>query len=61
MVCDAFGQLQREAEARPVVMGVALHPYLIGQLHRASHLRRALEHVRSLPDGLVSPPGQPGL
>ena len=46
MVIDAFGQFRREAQARPVVMGVALHPYLVGQPHRAPHLRRALEHVR---------------
>lgn len=46
MVEDALGTFLREAEARPVVMGVALHPYLMGQPHRAPHLRRALEAVR---------------
>ncbi len=46
MIIDAFGTFRREAERRPVVTGVALHPYLMGQPHRAPHLRRALEHVR---------------
>jgi len=26
-------------------MGVALHPYLIGQPYRLRHLRRALQHL----------------
>jgi hypothetical protein len=26
-------------------MGIALHPYLVGQPYRLRHLRRALEHV----------------
>jgi hypothetical protein len=26
-------------------MGVALHPYIVGQPHRLRHLRRALSHV----------------
>ena len=53
MVVDPFGQFRREAERRPVVMGVAVHPYLMGQPHRAPHLRRALEHVRDRADGAV--------
>ena len=59
MVTDAFGQFRREAQARPVVMGVALHPYLMGQPHRAPHLRRALEHVRERADGVwFATPGE---
>jgi hypothetical protein len=26
-------------------MGIALHPYLMGQPYRLRHLRRALEHL----------------
>jgi hypothetical protein len=26
-------------------MGIALHPYLVGQPYRLRHLRRALEHI----------------
>ena len=28
-----------------LVMGIALHPYLVGQPYRLRHLRRALEHI----------------
>jgi hypothetical protein len=26
-------------------MGIALHPYLVGQPYRLKHLRRALQHI----------------
>jgi hypothetical protein len=35
-------ELSRE---RPLVMGVALHAYLVGQPHRLRHLKRALRHI----------------
>jgi hypothetical protein len=28
-----------------LVMGIALHPYLVGQPYRLRHLRRALQHI----------------
>ena len=30
-------------------MGIALHPYLVGQPYRLRHLRRALEHIAVAP------------
>lgn len=33
----------RDGQAQ--VMGIALHPYLVGQPHRMRHLRRALAHI----------------
>ena len=30
---------------QPLVMGIALHPYLVGQPHRLRQLRRALQHI----------------
>ena len=45
MVVDAFGVLQSECKARPLVMGIALHPYIVGQPHRFKHLARALTHI----------------
>jgi allantoinase len=34
-----------QSAREPLVMGIALHPYIIGQPHRLRHLRRALTHV----------------
>ena len=31
-------------------MGLALHPYLVGQPYRLRHLRRALAHLAALRD-----------
>mgnify|MGYP003380716100 CR=1 FL=1 len=36
---------QRNDDAPSLVMGLALHPYLVGQPYRLRHLRRALQHV----------------
>ena len=39
-------QMQEQARGRqPLVMGIALHPYLVGQPYRLRHLRRALAHI----------------
>jgi peptidoglycan/xylan/chitin deacetylase (PgdA/CDA1 family) len=49
MIVDQFdemlGQTQRHDDAPSLVMGLALHPYLVGQPYRLRHLRRALQHV----------------
>lgn len=46
MIVDAFDVMQRECEQRPMVMGVALHPYIVGWPHRFKHLATALETIR---------------
>jgi len=47
MVIDNFDEMREQASrhAQPLVMGVALHPYIVGQPYRLRHLRRALEHL----------------
>ena len=47
MIVDQFDEMLELSEARPLVMGVALHAYLVGQPHRLRHLKRALRHVAS--------------
>ena len=46
MIISAFNLHQRECADRPVVMGIALHPYLMGQAHRFEHLERALRTLK---------------
>jgi peptidoglycan/xylan/chitin deacetylase (PgdA/CDA1 family) len=53
MIMDTFGVLQTEAKARPVVMGVALHPYIVGQPHRFKYLARAFTHIARFADELT--------
>jgi peptidoglycan/xylan/chitin deacetylase (PgdA/CDA1 family) len=45
MIVDNFEQMRGQAEAHPLVMGIALHPYIMGQPFRLRHLRRALSHI----------------
>jgi hypothetical protein len=45
MVIDNFDEMMLQARQQPLVMGVALHPYIVGQPYRLRHLRRALEHL----------------
>jgi hypothetical protein len=48
MIVDAFEVMIEECLERPLVFGVALHPYLVGWPHRFKHLARALRHVSRL-------------
>jgi peptidoglycan/xylan/chitin deacetylase (PgdA/CDA1 family) len=42
---DAFDVLHVESARRPLVIGIALHAYIVGQPHRFKHLKRALNHI----------------
>lgn len=50
MLEAAVTQLLSECDKRPVVLGVALHPYLMGQAHRVPPLARVLEKLRQADD-----------
>jgi allantoinase len=45
MIVHQYDEMVRQCEGQPLVMGIALHPYIVGQPHRLHHLRKALEHV----------------
>ncbi len=45
MIVDQFEEMLELSEKRPLVMGVALHAYIVGQPHRLRHLKRALRHI----------------
>ncbi len=60
MIIDNFKEMLRQSRTQPLVMGIALHPYLIGQPYRLHHLRRALEYIvchRDLGDIWFTTPG----
>ena len=54
MIVDQFDEMREQSRQQPLVMGIALHPYLVGQPYRLRHLRRALEHVARARDGARS-------
>jgi hypothetical protein len=61
MVIDNFDEMLAQSQQQSLVMGIALHPYIVGQPYRLRHLRRALQHIaaaRDLGDIWVTTPGQ---
>lgn len=48
---EMLAQSSGQTHPQPLVMGLALHPYLVGQPYRLRHLRRALQHLAALRDG----------
>jgi peptidoglycan/xylan/chitin deacetylase (PgdA/CDA1 family) len=45
LITDTFDEMFGQAAQQPLVMGIALHPYIVGQPARLRHLRRALHHI----------------
>jgi allantoinase len=52
MIVDNFEEMREQAAQQPLVMGIALHPYIIGQPFRLRHLRRALAHIAAARDDI---------
>lgn len=53
MIIDHLDEMldqTRPPTAPPLVMGIALHPYIVGQPYRLRHLRRALQHLAAARD-----------
>jgi allantoinase len=44
-ITAAFDEMRDQAASGPLVMGIALHPYIVGQPHRLRALRGALRHI----------------
>lgn len=42
MILDQFAELLERSEQQTLVMGIALHPYIVGQPFRFYHLKKAL-------------------
>jgi peptidoglycan/xylan/chitin deacetylase (PgdA/CDA1 family) len=45
MIVDAFDEMLQQSQEQPLVMGIALHPYIVGHPHRLRPLRSALRHI----------------
>jgi len=49
MIVDQFDEMREQAKTQPLVMGIGLHPYIVGQPFRLRHHRR--RHRRALGGG----------
>ncbi|MFZ1104904.1 MAG: polysaccharide deacetylase family protein [Hyphomicrobiaceae bacterium] len=45
LIIDQFDEMLEQAASGPLVMGMALHPYIVGQPYRLRRLRSALSHI----------------
>ncbi|MDB5643408.1 MAG: chitin deacetylase 1-like [Hyphomicrobiales bacterium] len=50
MITDNFDEMLAQSERQPLVMGIALHPYLVGQPYRLRYLREALAPIAAARD-----------
>jgi peptidoglycan/xylan/chitin deacetylase (PgdA/CDA1 family) len=50
MIIDQFDEMREQSKGQALVMGIALHPYIVGQPFRLRHLRAALQHVAAQRD-----------
>ena len=50
MIIDTCDEMLQQSANQSLVMGIALHPYIVGQPFRLRHLWRALAHVASRRD-----------
>jgi allantoinase len=64
MIIDQLDEMvdqTKPVNSAPLVMGIALHPYIVGQPYRLRHLRRALQQValaRDRGDVWIATPGE---
>ncbi|WP_174509241.1 polysaccharide deacetylase family protein [Klebsiella oxytoca] len=59
MIEDQFLELQQRSRQRPQVMGIALHPYIVGQPFRFYHLKQTLARlVAQCEDVWLTTPGE---
>jgi len=58
MIIDQFDEMLAQSETRPLVFGISVHPFIIGQPFRLRAYRRAVEHVLKHRDRLwITNPG----
>jgi hypothetical protein len=58
MMVDNLDELHEQAERQPLVCGIVVHSFIVGQPFRLRRFRRALEHLVSLPHVWLTTPGQ---
>jgi allantoinase len=57
LVAGNYDEMIAQSVRQPLVMGIALHPYLVGQPYRLRELRRALTHIVEDGKAWITTPG----
>ena len=57
MIVDTFEEMLAQSASGSLVMGIAIHPYIMGQPHRLRPLRQALRAIAKRPGVWWTTPG----
>jgi len=57
LILGNFEEMLAQSEHQPLVMGIALHPYIVGQPYRLRELRRALKRIAAEKRAWLGTPG----
>ncbi|QJR11870.1 hypothetical protein DSM104443_02953 [Usitatibacter rugosus] len=57
LIVDNFDEMLEQSTGQPLVMGIAMHAYILGQPYRLRHLRRALQHIAAAKNAWITTPG----
>jgi allantoinase len=59
MIIDQFDEMLHQSAKRPLVFGISVHPFVIGQPFRLRAFRRAMDHILHHRDDLwITTPGE---
>ena len=59
MIIDQFDEMLHQSKRRPLVFGMSLHPFIVGQPFRLRAFRRAMDHIMRHRDELwITTPGE---
>jgi peptidoglycan/xylan/chitin deacetylase (PgdA/CDA1 family) len=59
MIVDQFDEMLTQSAKRPLVFGISVHPFIIGQPFRLRAFRRAMDHILKRRDELwITTPGE---
>ena len=59
MIIDQFDEMLHLSKRRPLVFGMSLHPFIVGQPFRLRSFRRAMDHIMRHRDELwITTPGE---
>jgi peptidoglycan/xylan/chitin deacetylase (PgdA/CDA1 family) len=57
MVIDNLDEMVEQSEQQPLVCGIVVHSFIIGQPYRLRRFRKAVEHLATLPGVWLTTPG----
>jgi peptidoglycan/xylan/chitin deacetylase (PgdA/CDA1 family) len=58
MMTDNLDELAEQSERQPLVCGITIHSFIMGQPYRLRQFRRAVEHLAGLPEVWLTTPGE---